>query len=122
MVSPSINYKKLFLFGFYSLSYGKDDNEGLPANPYNLRAEWGPSSYADVRHRFVMGTSIPLPFQVSISPFIVLQSGTPYNITTGLDPNHDGIFTARPNRSPAPRPPVAAVRTWFTRRRSAAST
>jgi len=96
MVSPSINYKKLFLFGFYSLSYGKDDNEGLPANPYNLRAEWGPSSYADVRHRFVMGTSIPLPFQVSISPFIVLQSGTPYNITTGLDPNHDGIFTARP--------------------------
>jgi hypothetical protein len=87
MVSPSINYKKLFLFGFYSLSYGKDDNEGLPANPYDLRAEWAPSTYADVRHRFVMGTSIPLPLQWSISPFIVLQSGTPYNITTGLDPN-----------------------------------
>ena len=96
MVSPSINYKKLFLFGFYSLSYGKDDNEGLPANPYDLRAEWAPSTYADVRHRFVMGTSIPLPLQWSISPFIVLQSGTPYNITTGLDPNDDGIFTARP--------------------------
>jgi len=96
MVSPNINYKKLFLFGFYSLSYGKDDNEGQAANPYNLRAEWGPSTYADVRHRFVVGTSIPLPLQVSISPFIVLQSGTPYNITTGLDPNQDGIFTARP--------------------------
>jgi hypothetical protein len=96
MVSPNINYKKLFLFGFYSLSYGKDDNEGQPANPYNLRAEWGPSSFADVRHRFVLGTSIPLPLKVSISPFIVVQSGTPYNITTGLDPNDDGTFTARP--------------------------
>jgi hypothetical protein len=99
MVSPNINYKKLFLFGFYALSYGKDDNEGQPANPYNLRAEWGPSTYADVRHRFVLGTSIPLPLKVSISPFIVLQSGTPYNITTGLDPNDDGIFTARPECS-----------------------
>ena len=96
MVSPNINYKKLFLFGFYSLSYGKDDNEGQPANPYDLRAEWGPSSYADIRHRFVMGTSIPLPKQFSISPFIVLQSGAPYDITTGLDPNDDGIFAARP--------------------------
>jgi hypothetical protein len=96
MVNPSVNYKKLFLFGFYSLSYGKDDNEGQPADPYNLRAEWGPSSFADVRHRFVMGTSIPLPLQITMNPFIVVQSGTPYNITTGLDPNDDGIFAARP--------------------------
>ena len=40
----NVNYKKLVLFGYYTLSYGKDDNEGLPADPYNLRAEWGPSS------------------------------------------------------------------------------
>jgi hypothetical protein len=95
-VTPSVNYKKLFLFGFYALSFGKTDAEGQPADPYNLRAEWGPSSYADVRHRFVMGTSIPLPYQVSISPFVVVQSGTPYNITTGLDPNRTGIPAARP--------------------------
>ncbi len=48
-INPSVNYKKLFMFGFYTLSYGEDDNEGLPANPYNLRAEWGPSSFGDVR-------------------------------------------------------------------------
>ena len=96
MVNPSVNYKKLFLFGFYSLSYGRDDNEGQPANPYNLRAEWGPSTFADVRHRFVLGTSIPLLWQITLNPFVVVQSGTPYNITTGLDLNNDGIFTARP--------------------------
>ncbi|MGH9664240.1 MAG: TonB-dependent receptor, partial [Bryobacteraceae bacterium] len=49
IVNPNVNYKKLFLFGFYALSYGKDNNEGQPSNPYNLSAEWGPSSFADVR-------------------------------------------------------------------------
>ena len=67
-VTPSVNYKKLFVFGFYSLSYGKSDAEGQPADPYNLRAEWGPSSFADVRHRMVVGTGLPLPFKFTISP------------------------------------------------------
>jgi len=96
MIGPNINYKSIFLFGFYGLSYGKTDAEGQAANPYNLRSEWGPSSFADVRHRLVMGTSIPLPLKVSISPFIIVQSGAPYDITTGLDTNHDGIAAERP--------------------------
>ena len=95
-VTPSINYKKIFLFGFYALSYGRDDNEGQPADPYNLRAEWGPSSFADVRHRFVMGTNVPLLLGFSIGPFLVLQSGSPYNVTTGLDPDHTGVSAERP--------------------------
>ena len=96
-VTPSINYKKLFVFGFYSLSYGKTDAEGQPADPYNLRAEWGPSTFADVRHRMVIGTSIPLPFKVSVSPFITASSGAPYNITTGRDTNGDSITMERPS-------------------------
>ena len=96
-VSPSVNYKKLFLFGFYSLSYGKDNNEGQPANPYDLHAEWGRSSVADVRHRGVIGTSLPLPWKLSVSPFIIVSSGTPYNITTGADPYLIGAATVRPS-------------------------
>lgn len=96
MISPNINYKGLFLFGFYNLSYGMDDNEGQPANPYNLHAEWGPSTFADVRHRGVIGTNIPLPWKVSVSPFIMANSGTPYNITTGLDTLGIGMSTQRP--------------------------
>jgi hypothetical protein len=96
MISPTINYKKLFLFGFYGLAYGKTDAEGLAADPYNLRAEWGPSSFADIRHRFVMGTNLPLPLKISISPFVILQSGSPYNITTGRDPNRTGSPSVRP--------------------------
>jgi Carboxypeptidase regulatory-like domain/TonB dependent receptor len=95
-VTPSINYKKLFLFGFYALSYGHTDAEGQAADPYNLRAEWGPSSFADVRHRLILGTSVPLVLKFSVSPFLSVQSGTPYSITTGLDTNGDGITAERP--------------------------
>jgi hypothetical protein len=97
MISPNINYKKLFLFGFYSMSYGRDDNEGQPANPYNLRAEWGPSTFADVHHRFVTGTSLPLKWGISVNPFIIVNSGSPYNIVSGVDSNGDGFTNDRPS-------------------------
>ncbi len=96
IVSPHVNYKKIFLFGFYALGYGRTDSEGSPADPYNLRAEWGPSSFGDVRHRVLIGTSLPLLWKFSISPFFVASSGSPYNITTGLDTNGDGFTAERP--------------------------
>lgn len=95
-ISPNLRYKSIFLFGFYALSYGKDNNEGEPADPYNLRAEWGPSSFADIRHRAVIGTSVPLPWRFSINPFLMMNSGTPYTITTGQDTNKDGFTAERP--------------------------
>jgi hypothetical protein len=96
MVSPNVNFGKIFLFGFYGLSYGMDDNEGQPANPYNLRAEWGPSSYSDIRHRLLLGSSLPLPLKLTLNPFFLVQSGTPYNITTGIDSNDTGFAAERP--------------------------
>ena len=104
VVSPNVNYRGLVLFGFYSLSYGMDDasygmnisNPLPPADPYNLRAEWGPSTYGDVRHRLMLATSISLPRRFSIMPFVIANSGQPYNITTGLDPRDTGFASARP--------------------------
>jgi hypothetical protein len=96
IISPSINYKKLFLFGFYGYSHGTTNAEGSPADPYNLRAEWGPSSFADVRHRFVVGTNLPMPRKISLMPLVMVNSGSPYNITTGSDTNGDGIIAKRP--------------------------
>ena len=68
----------------------------MPAVPYNQRAEWGPSNYGDVRHRVVVGTTIPLPGRVGVSPFFAANSGAPYNITTELDPGNTGFPAARP--------------------------
>ncbi len=96
VANATVQWRGLFLFGFYALSYGEDDNEGLPADPYNLRAEWGPSSYGDVRHKGAVGATVPLPGKWSISPFLVANSGMPYNITTGLDPELTGSPSERP--------------------------
>lgn len=92
----NVNRKRVTLFGYYALSYGKDNNEGQPADPYNLHAEWGPSTYGDVRHRAVFGSTESLPWKISVSPFLMVNSGMPYNITTGFDPNGTGFPAARP--------------------------
>jgi hypothetical protein len=96
VAGANVSYKKLYLFGNYTLSYGMANNEGLPADPYNLRAEWGPSSYGDIRHRAASGVTVPLPWKFSVSAFLVANSGQPYNITTGLDPGNTGYPAARP--------------------------
>src|SRR5262249_20140435 len=38
-ITPTVNYKRMFIAGYWTLSFGKSDSEGLPADPYNLRAE-----------------------------------------------------------------------------------
>ncbi len=98
--SANVTWRKLMLFGFYTLSYGRDNNEGLPADPYDLRAEWGPSSYGDVRHRVAAGATIPMPWKLSASSFFVANSGLPYNISTGLDPYLTGFPAQRPALAP----------------------
>jgi len=90
---------KLSLFGNYVLNYANGDTDGVntfPANQYDLRGEYGRSSI-DVRHRFTLGGSISgLPGKVRLNPFIIANSGRPFNITTGRDTNGDTLFTERP--------------------------
>jgi hypothetical protein len=69
-----------------------------------LRAEWGPSSYGDIRHRAVGGITVPLPGKFSASVFLLANSGQPFNITTGLDPNSTGFTAARPALDPLAAP------------------
>jgi hypothetical protein len=44
----------------------------------------------------VVGTSLPLIYKFSVSPFLFMSSGSPYNITTGQDLFDTGFTTARP--------------------------
>lgn len=93
------NYSSRFsLFGNYSLNFSKSDTDGAgsaPAYSYSFAGEWGRSG-DDVRHRFVIGGNIGLPWGVSLNPFIFASSGSPFNITTGFDSNGDGYITERP--------------------------
>ncbi len=85
-------YRNISLFGYYSLNYANSDTNGagnFPSNPYNPNQDYGRASY-DVRHRVVFGGSVPFPHSISASPFLIAQSGNPYDLTTGsVDLNGD---------------------------------
>ncbi len=86
------------IFGNYSLNYAKSDTDGagtFPVNQYDLDGEYGRSAL-DSRHRFVVGGSYDAPFGFRLRPFIIFRSGSPFNITNGVDANGDTLFTERP--------------------------
>jgi hypothetical protein len=71
-------------------------------------ADYGRAAF-DVRHRAFIGGSMEIPYGFRLSPFIIINSGTPFNITTGTDLNGDSIFNDRPvlvNTATCPTLPV----------------
>src|SRR5438128_8102730 len=68
---------------------------GVPQNSNNIFDDKGPT-LRDARHRFVLSGIVRLPLGIETSNIVALQSGRPYNITTGTDDNGDGHFKDRP--------------------------
>lgn len=94
--------KLLTLFSRYSYTNAHSDTDGLatlPSNPYNFAADWG-RSILNVNHSLFLGGSMTAKWGVRLSPFVVLRTGTPFNITTGSDLYLQG------NGSPTARPSV----------------
>lgn len=86
------------LFSTYVLNRARSDTDGagtFPAFSYDLSTEYGRSAL-DVRHRFFLGGSVGLPWNVRLNPFVVASSGQRFNIITGIDGNGDLQFTERP--------------------------
>ena len=98
---------KISLFGTYSLGYARSNTDGLntfPANQYSMAGEYGPASN-DVRNRMSLGGSITSKFGLLWNPFVILQSGAPFNITTSQDIYNDTVLTARPGFATNPSQP-----------------
>ena len=90
--------KAISLFGYYSLNSAHGDTSGAGADittPGNIAADYGRTTF-DVKSRLFLAGSITLPKFIQLSPFMIAQSGTPYNITTGNDDNFDTFFNSRP--------------------------
>ncbi len=93
---------KLQLFGFYTLNYANSDAAGVsgfPSNSYNISQDYGRASF-DTRHRLFFGGTIGLPYLFRLSPFMVVSSGSPFNITSPNDLNGDSVFNDRPILTP----------------------
>lgn len=94
-----MNTAKFSLFSFYTLNYANSDTAGagsFPSTPYVVSSDFGRASF-DIRSRFMLGGSFNAPYHFSFSPFIIANSGQPFNITTGQDYNGDSIFNDRPS-------------------------
>jgi hypothetical protein len=90
--------QKLGLFGHYSLNYANSNTSGassFPSDQYDLALDYGRASF-DVRHRLFLGGSVGLPYAFRLSPFVVFNAGSPYNVTVGQDLSGDSLFNDRP--------------------------
>jgi hypothetical protein len=98
VLNGNVHAKHLGLFGFYMLSKMNANTAGVasfPSNPYDLHVDYGRASN-DVRSRMFLGGFAQLPWKISLNPFIIYQSSSPFNITVGQDLNGDTIFNDRP--------------------------
>jgi len=106
---------RLSLFGYYTLNYANSDlgsgagsgggagffsggsssTPNFVTNQYDPMADYGRAGF-DVRHRAFLGGTITMPYAFRLSPFMIVSSGVPYDITTGTDLNGDSIFNDRP--------------------------
>ncbi len=101
-VSARLRYvwKTQMLSASYDYFHSRDDGSGLmafPAQQGNLQAEWARSSGISPRNLTLVGL-FHLPAAVSLTATDSWRSSAPYNITTGLDPANDGLYTDRGGR------------------------
>jgi len=103
------------LNGNYSLSKTTNDTDGqgstlFPMNSYDTSGEFGRGSF-DIRHRFTIFGTINLPWRkIVVNPFLVANSGPPFNIITGQDLNFDRQTNERPSFASANAPCVLPIR------------
>jgi hypothetical protein len=83
----------------YTLGQFKNHSDNatqLPVDSYHPDLEWGPSAQ-DIRHRLQANLFLPPVFGLRVTlNGLVYQSAAPYNITTGVDDNHDLVINDRP--------------------------
>jgi hypothetical protein len=90
--------QSISLSASYVLNRALSDTDGVttfPGNPYNLSGEYGPAA-TDARHKFTLSGTIDTKWNIRFSPFVTVQSGLPFDITTGSDLYGTTLLNSRP--------------------------
>jgi carboxypeptidase family protein len=95
-VNARIN-PKFSIFGFYNWTDAKTDGGAgsNPSNSYNLLQDYSRAAFASTNMVFMMANYTG-PWAIRFNPFLIAQSGKPYNITTANDLTGDNFFNSRP--------------------------
>ena len=92
-VNSAVN-KNLSLTAFYTLSFANANNNGNASNAYNLNNNYGRAGFIARNSLFLMST-YNAPWKIRFNPFVIAQSGRPYNVTLPTDPLNN-FFNQRP--------------------------
>jgi hypothetical protein len=87
------------VMGFYNFNV-VDSDTGTASNSYNLSQDYGRASFASRNMVFLMGNYTG-PWGISFNPFLMAQSGRPFNIVTNNDLTGDSFFNDRPSNATA---------------------
>ncbi len=107
---------KLSLFGYFVINNAHSNTAGptsFPTNQFDINQDYGRTPF-DVRYRSFFGGTISLPRGFRASPFMIFNSGQPFNITLGQDRNGDSIFNDRPFFANSATQPGAVATPWGT--------
>ncbi len=86
--------KNLSVTAFYTLSFANANNNGNASNAYNLNNNYGRAGFIARNSLFLMSTYNG-PWKIRFNPFVIAQSGRPYNVTLSTDPLNN-FFNQRP--------------------------
>jgi Carboxypeptidase regulatory-like domain len=89
----------LSIFGFDTLGWANGDSGGISSNPTNsanLKEDYGRAAF-DTRNQMFLVGSWSTKWGLRFSPFMVVATGKPFNITLGEDQNGDSFFNDRPS-------------------------
>ncbi len=98
IASITARYSRFSIFSFYTYNNARADTSGVnyvPSIASHPRSDYGRANF-DIHHRLVVLGSITAPWRLSFAPFLSVNSGTPYNITTGRNLTGNNQFNARP--------------------------
>ncbi len=95
---PRFRWRRgLSMYVYYTLGRSQNNSDGAfsPSPTGTIDTEWAYSS-GDVRHRISTNVYTGALKNLTASVYLSANSGRPYNLTTGLDANGDGIYNDRP--------------------------
>jgi hypothetical protein len=103
--------KKMSVMSFYTLSFANGNDNTSASDAYNLDKDYGRASFVARNMLFVMGNYAG-PWGLRFNPFLIAQSGRPYNITLSTDPLNN-FFNQRPTYATSATPAAHQVTTNF---------
>jgi Carboxypeptidase regulatory-like domain len=109
--TPHGPIQDLMLWGYYTLNYADSDTSGagfFPSIPGDPSADYGRAAF-DIRNRAFLGGTIGVPHGFRLSPFVIVSSGIPFNITTGQDVYGDAQYNQRPAFATCSGTPAANI-------------